>query len=90
MAALSEIGDTSGRDVMEIDTSVLQKLLAALNECTEWGQVREWGARCTAVRVVCMLWSEWVWVYDSLPLSKGGRRSRSIDASFVGRGSIFF
>ena len=39
MAALSEIGDTSGRDVMEIDTSVLQKLLAALNECTEWGQV---------------------------------------------------
>lgn len=41
VAALSEIGDTSGRDVMEIDTSVLQKLLAALNECTEWGQVRE-------------------------------------------------
>lgn len=40
VAALSEIGDTSGRDVMEIDTSVLQKLLAALNECTEWGQVR--------------------------------------------------
>ncbi|CAN0100635.1 unnamed protein product [Scytosiphon promiscuus] len=39
VAALSEIGDTSGRDVMEIDTSVLQKLLAALNECTEWGQV---------------------------------------------------
>lgn len=39
VAALSEIGDTCGRDVMEIDTSVLQKLLAALNECTEWGQV---------------------------------------------------
>ena len=39
VAALSEIGDTSGQDVMEIDTSVLQKLLAALNECTEWGQV---------------------------------------------------
>lgn len=41
VAALSEIGDTSGRDVMEIDTSVLQKLLAALNECTEWGQVKK-------------------------------------------------
>lgn len=40
VAALSEIGDTCGRDVMEIDTSVLQKLLAALNECTEWGQVQ--------------------------------------------------
>lgn len=41
VAALSEIGDTSGRDVMEIDTTVLQKLLAALNECTEWGQASE-------------------------------------------------
>lgn len=41
VAALSEIGDTSGQDVMEIDTSVLQKLLAALNECTEWGQVND-------------------------------------------------
>ncbi|CAM9562828.1 unnamed protein product [Choristocarpus tenellus] len=39
VAALSEIGDTSGKDVMQISTSVLQKLLAALNECTEWGQV---------------------------------------------------
>lgn len=49
VAALSEIGDTSGRDVMEIDTSVLQKLLAALNECTEWGQVSGRGARGGAV-----------------------------------------
>jgi AP-1 complex subunit beta-1 len=39
VAALSEIAETSGRDVMKITTSVLQKLLAALNECTEWGQV---------------------------------------------------
>lgn len=39
VAALSEIAETSGRDVMKISTSVLQKLLAALNECTEWGQV---------------------------------------------------
>ena len=39
VAALSEIAETSGKDVMKITTSVLQKLLAALNECTEWGQV---------------------------------------------------
>jgi AP-1 complex subunit beta-1 len=42
VAALSEIQETSGRDVMLITTSVLQKLLAALNECTEWGQVGWW------------------------------------------------
>lgn len=53
MAALSEIGDTSGRDVMEIDTSVLQKLLAALNECTEWGQVR---GHVASWRMVCGWW----------------------------------
>lgn len=40
VAALSEIQESSGRDVMQITGSVLQKLLAALNECTEWGQVR--------------------------------------------------
>lgn len=39
VASLSEIAETSGKDVMNITTSVLQKLLAALNECTEWGQV---------------------------------------------------
>ena len=39
VAALSEIAETSGKDVMRISTSVMQKLLAALNECTEWGQV---------------------------------------------------
>jgi len=39
VAALSEIAETSGKDVMRINASVLQKLLAALNECTEWGQV---------------------------------------------------
>lgn len=39
VAALSEIQESSGRDVMQITGSVLQKLLAALNECTEWGQV---------------------------------------------------
>jgi len=39
VAALSEIAESSGRDVMMVTASVLQKLLAALNECTEWGQV---------------------------------------------------
>lgn len=39
IAALSEISDASGRDVLVITPPVLQKLLAALNECTEWGQV---------------------------------------------------
>jgi AP-1 complex subunit beta-1 len=39
VAALSEIAESSGKDVMKITAAVLQKLLAALNECTEWGQV---------------------------------------------------
>ena len=39
VAALSEIQETSGKDVTLITGTVLQKLLAALNECTEWGQV---------------------------------------------------
>jgi AP-1 complex subunit beta-1 len=39
VAALSEIAETSGKDVMKISASVLQKLLAALNEASEWGQV---------------------------------------------------
>ena len=41
VAALSEIAETSGKDVMKISASVLQKLLAALNECTEWGQGKQ-------------------------------------------------
>ena len=39
VASLSEIAEASGKDVMKISPAVLQKLLAALNECTEWGQV---------------------------------------------------
>jgi len=41
VAALAEIAETSeaGRKVFQINTSTLQKMLAALNECTEWGQV---------------------------------------------------
>ena len=39
IASLSEIMENSGKDVMLVNAMVLQKLLAALNECTEWGQV---------------------------------------------------
>jgi AP-1 complex subunit beta-1 len=39
LAALTEISETSERPVFTIDSGILNKLLAALNECTEWGQV---------------------------------------------------
>ncbi|CAE7875972.1 BETAC-AD [Symbiodinium sp. KB8] len=39
VAALSEIQDTTTGNVFEITSAVLQKLLAAISECTEWGQV---------------------------------------------------
>mmetsp|Transcript_2637 Transcript_2637/g.3600 ORF Transcript_2637/g.3600 Transcript_2637/m.3600 type:complete len:910 (+) Transcript_2637:40-2769(+) len=39
VSALSEIAENSKKDVMMVTANVLQKLLAALNECTEWGQV---------------------------------------------------
>lgn len=38
IAALCEISDNSPTEILKIDTSVLQKLLVALQECTEWGQ----------------------------------------------------
>jgi len=39
VAALAEISESSNKDQFQISSSTLQKLLAALNECTEWGQV---------------------------------------------------
>ena len=41
VASLAEIAETSemGQRVFQINTATLQKMLAALNECTEWGQV---------------------------------------------------
>lgn len=39
VAALQEIQDCSGKPVLAINSNTLFKLLAALNECTEWGQV---------------------------------------------------
>jgi AP-1 complex subunit beta-1 len=39
VAALAEISEASGKDFFQINSNMLFKLLAALNECTEWGQV---------------------------------------------------
>jgi len=41
VAALSEINDASstGQPLIEMNTATINKLLTALNECTEWGQV---------------------------------------------------
>lgn len=40
VAALTEIRDSSStKQVFEITATILQKLMAALNECTEWGQI---------------------------------------------------
>lgn len=39
VAALAEIQETSTKPIFEITSHTLSKLLTALNECTEWGQV---------------------------------------------------
>ncbi|XAR55076.1 hypothetical protein NMG60_11030458 [Bertholletia excelsa] len=39
VAALAEIQENSSSSIFEVTTSTLSKLLTALNECTEWGQV---------------------------------------------------
>ncbi|PPD97707.1 hypothetical protein GOBAR_DD05310 [Gossypium barbadense] len=39
VAALAEIQENSSGPIFEITTPTLTKLLTALNECTEWGQV---------------------------------------------------
>ncbi|WOG90217.1 hypothetical protein DCAR_0209460 [Daucus carota subsp. sativus] len=39
VAALAEIQDNSSKPIFEITSHTLSKLLTALNECTEWGQV---------------------------------------------------
>ncbi|XP_055636471.1 AP-2 complex subunit beta isoform X4 [Toxorhynchites rutilus septentrionalis] len=41
VAALSEINETSasGQPLVEMNSATINKLLTALNECTEWGQV---------------------------------------------------
>ena len=41
VAALTEINESSstGKPLIEMDTATINKLLTALNECTEWGQI---------------------------------------------------
>lgn len=39
VAALAEIHDLSGREVFQLNNTLLTKLLQAVNDCTEWGQV---------------------------------------------------
>jgi AP-1 complex subunit beta-1 len=40
VAALSEISETKGRDILELGReNTVSKLLTALNDCTEWGQI---------------------------------------------------
>ncbi|KAK7308918.1 hypothetical protein RJT34_05257 [Clitoria ternatea] len=39
VAALAEIQENTSRPIFEISSHTLSKLLTALNECTEWGQV---------------------------------------------------
>lgn len=39
VAALSEINESSSTPLIEMNTATINKLLSALNECTEWGQV---------------------------------------------------
>jgi vesicle coat complex subunit len=40
VAALSEINECAAkRDIFVLNNTILIKLLAALNECTEWGQI---------------------------------------------------
>ncbi|KAK6947812.1 Clathrin/coatomer adaptor, adaptin-like, N-terminal [Dillenia turbinata] len=39
VAALAEIQENSTRPILEVTSHTLSKLLTALNECTEWGQV---------------------------------------------------
>ena len=40
VAALAEIAEVSGKDVLQVTRESIKKLLRALNECTEWGQAR--------------------------------------------------
>ncbi|KJE92686.1 adaptor-like protein complex 1 beta 1 subunit [Capsaspora owczarzaki ATCC 30864] len=39
VASLSEINETSGGKFFQLNAGTLNKLLTALNECTEWGQI---------------------------------------------------
>lgn len=59
VAALAEIQELSGKEVFQVTNTAVFKLLAALNECTEWGQVLcivwMW---CAVASVILMLASK--------------------------------
>lgn len=40
LCALTEIRENASYEVVQFTSALLFKLLRALNECTEWGQVR--------------------------------------------------
>lgn len=40
VAALTEINENSEKPLMTLNAATVNKLLTALNECSEWGQVR--------------------------------------------------
>lgn len=40
VAALTEINETSGKAVMEMNSATVNKLLTALNECTEYVSIK--------------------------------------------------
>jgi hypothetical protein len=52
VAALSEISEFTSSPMLVLNQHTLYKLLAALNECSEWGQVR------APERRVFFLWAE--------------------------------
>ena len=49
VAALAEIAEASGKDVLQVTRESIKKLLRALNECTEWGQARPSASNCAAL-----------------------------------------
>lgn len=57
IASLQEIQELSGKEVLQINSHTLFKLLAALNECTEWGQVssRTWNTSASGHSLPCMM-----------------------------------
>ena len=57
VAALAEIQELSGKEVFEVTNTIVFKLLAALNECNEWGQVTSlFLAACWRVGRRCSSW----------------------------------
>lgn len=40
---IQELAGGAGKDLLQMSSQTLNKLLAALNDCTEWGQVGDAG-----------------------------------------------